>query len=148
MNCTKCKIKLNIDNSSYKNKEKKIFQSSCKECNKAYQKQHYINNKELYKGKTYIRNTNIVKENREKAVKFLLENPCVDCGETDPIVLEFDHVRGIKLNSVSKLIGNKYSWKRIKEEIDKCEVRCSNCHKRKTAKQFGFYGYMAVSSIG
>ena len=68
--------------------------------------------------------------------EFLIEQACVDCGEADPIVLEFDHVRGTKQDNVSTLIGRAFSWKRILEEVAKCEVRCANCHRRKTAAQF------------
>jgi hypothetical protein len=58
------------------------------------------------------------------------------------MVLEFDHVRGDKLNSVSVLAYSLgASLKRIQTEIDKCEVRCANCHRRKTARQFGWFAY-------
>jgi hypothetical protein len=60
----------------------------------------------------------------------------VDCGETDIIVLQFDHVRGKKTNAVSKLVSMGYGLDTIKEEINKCEVRCANCHTRRTYKQF------------
>ena len=39
----------------------------------------------------------------------LTSHPCVDCGGADPIVLEFDHVRGVKLMSISDMITNKMS---------------------------------------
>ena len=69
--------------------------------------------------------------NREWLYNYLLEHPCVDCGEEDPVVLEFDHIEQKNI-SISKAV-NQWSLKRIKEEIEHCEVRCANCHKRATA---------------
>lgn len=61
---------------------------------------------------------------------------CVDCGEKDPVVLEFDHLNpSTKFKDVSKLLGK--SLYKLEEEISKCEVVCANCHKRRTAKMFG-----------
>lgn len=71
--------------------------------------------------------------------EYFLENPCVDCGEVDPVVLEFDHRSSVEKDSeVSNLLKSGASWGRIKAEIDKCDVRCANCHKRRTAVQFGW----------
>ena len=69
---------------------------------------------------------------------YLYTNPCVDCGEADPIVLEFDHQRDKQYN-IAKLITNNCSLKTLVVEIDKCEVRCANCHRRKTAGTHGSY---------
>ena len=55
---------------------------------------------------------------------------CVDCGTKEQAVLELDHVRGNKVADVSRLIGG--SLVRLLAEIDKCEVRCANCHRRVT----------------
>jgi hypothetical protein len=55
----------------------------------------------------------------------------VDCGESDPIVLEFDHVRGVKRGEISRL-KTMVSLETLAEEIAKCDVRCANCHRRKT----------------
>lgn len=76
------------------------------------------------------RNTVIVRE-------YLQSHPCVDCGESDPDVLEFDHVRG-KQALVSRLRWVGVAAERLLGEIDKCEVRCVNCHRRRTASQFGW----------
>lgn len=68
-----------------------------------------------------------------------MEHPCMDCGEADPIVLEFDHkADSIKVESVTQMVMNNASWERITAEIEKCEVRCANCHRRRTAAQFGY----------
>ena len=68
--------------------------------------------------------------------QYLLANPCVDCGETDPIVLEFDHRDpSEKLFSIGNSLGQTWRWQKIKAEIAKCDVRCANCHRRRTAKQ-------------
>ena len=79
-----------------------------------------------------------VQRNRKFAYEYCEENPCVDCGESDPIVLEFDHCKGIKTKAVSTMISSGHSLERIKKEIAKCEVRCANCHRRKTAERAGW----------
>jgi hypothetical protein len=72
---------------------------------------------------------------------YLSTHPCVDCGETDPIVLDFDHKDGEEksFNLGDALNKRKMGIKRISEEVDKCVVRCANCHRRKTAKAAGFW---------
>jgi len=82
------------------------------------------------------------KRNRDFLLEYLLIHPCVDCGEDDPIVLDFDHVKGKKFKNVGRLCINGFSTDSIKKEIDKCDVRCANCHRRKTAKEFGWYKAM------
>jgi hypothetical protein len=64
---------------------------------------------------------------------------CIDCGEKDPVVLEFDHVRGQKTLAISELSKRGNSIAKLEIEISKCEVRCANCHRRKTVKQLGWY---------
>jgi endogenous inhibitor of DNA gyrase (YacG/DUF329 family) len=58
---------------------------------------------------------------------------CVDCGEKDLRILESDHVRGTKLGEISKMARGDLSalW----AELDKCETRCPNCHRRVTAQR-------------
>lgn len=70
--------------------------------------------------------------NRVRIKEYLLTHPCVDCGESDQRVLDFDHVRGSKKADVSHMINSGFSWARIEEEIAKCEVRCANDHRRAT----------------
>lgn len=64
----------------------------------------------------------------------------MDCGENDIVVLEFDHT-GIepKYKTISELVRERNSVDIIKNEVKKCEVRCANCHKRKTAKDFNWF---------
>ena len=59
----------------------------------------------------------------------------MDCGETDPVVLEFDHV-GKKAFSIGHALKS-YKWQRILDEIEQCEVVCANCHRKRTAQRGG-----------
>ena len=61
---------------------------------------------------------------RKYAWEYLSTHPCVDCGKSDPAVLEFDHV-GEKNKDVAVIIGQGSSLETLKREIDLCEVRCA-----------------------
>ena len=69
------------------------------------------------------------KRNRKFVESYLLSHPCIDCGNSDIRVLEFDHVRGEKLGNISHAVQRAWSIEKLKAEIDKCEVRCCNCHR-------------------
>lgn len=84
------------------------------------------------------------KRNRMFVFDYLKTHPCVDCGETDPIVLEFDHVRGKKVLDVSIMTRNSYSLEKLQTEIAKCDVRCANCHRRRTSIGQSWYKDLLV----
>jgi hypothetical protein len=79
------------------------------------------------------RNRRQIRENQQRLCAYFLAHPCTDCGETDLAVLEFDHLRD-KTANIGTLI-NGYMWKRILAEIEKCEVVCANCHRRRTYRR-------------
>ena len=79
-------------------------------------------------------------------IDYLNEHPCVDCGEADPLALTFDHLRDKKY-SISTMLSNAYGWELIKEEISKCEVRCANCHNKKTAKERNHRMYRILTGL-
>jgi len=74
---------------------------------------------------------------RSRLARHLATHPCVDCGERDIRVLDFDHV-GEKRELVSALVARGAPWTRIADEMEQCEVRCANCHRRVTARRAGW----------
>lgn len=70
---------------------------------------------------------------------YLASHPCVDCGEADIVVLDFDHVRGVKVMGIADLVAGVYSFAALKAEVAKCDVRCANCHRRKTLRDQASY---------
>ena len=101
----------------------------------AASKRHYEANKEKIKKRTVKRNKNQRKKHREYVYEIKSRSKCVDCGETNPIMLDFDHVRGKKILCISDMMRGAYGIDSIKKEINKCEVRCSNCHRVATHKR-------------
>ncbi len=61
----------------------------------------------------------------------LMSSHCCDCGNDNWIVLEFDHVRGEKEFNISE-VRRMYWCAEIKNEIDKCDIVCANCHRIRT----------------
>jgi hypothetical protein len=110
--------------------------------NKKYQKNWYQSNKDNLKKRAISRRAEVSKENRENLIAYLREHPCVDCGEKDIIVLQFDHVRGTKRRDISYMICAGFRWDTILKEIEKCDVRCANDHLRKTAKQQSHFNFL------
>jgi hypothetical protein len=111
----------------------------CKTCKRAYNRAHYEKNRARYIELVTRKKRERLPINRLRLREYLLGHPCVDCGESDPVVLEFDHRDpATKTTEVGRTLAN-YDWKRIDKEIEKCVVRCANCHRRRTARQFGWY---------
>lgn len=66
--------------------------------------------------------------------KYKAKRGCVDCGESDPVCLDLDHREPErKVDGLGKMVDAGFSMERIKAEVDKCEVRCSNCHRKRHA---------------
>lgn len=106
----------------------------CASCRRDYAKEHYQKNKEKYVASKKSQ----VEKGRSFIWGYLSTHPCVLCGEEDPLVLEFDHLQD-KEFCISRGLGDAYSIDRLQKEIEKCQVLCANCHKRKTARDQGWY---------
>ena len=89
----------------------------------------------------------MIQQRNQKAVRAYLENhACVDCGLADPDVMTFDHVRGKKLGNLSDMVKHSWGLKTIFEEIAKCEVRCANCHLKKTRQRLSVFSKAPIPS--
>ncbi len=114
----------------YKNRG--IRQSRCKYCQAELSKRHYQNNKQIYKDRLRAYKRHVRSESMYRIAAYLSKHPCVDCGQTDLRLLEFDHVNGEKSREIADLISWGSYWQAIEAEIAKCEVRCTNCHRIKS----------------
>jgi hypothetical protein len=142
MICTKCNLDKTEDSFTWKNKAAGKRQSRCKECHNAYAKEHYSSNKEMYKSKAAKSRPALIEKGKAYVLEYLKNHPCVDCGNSDIRVLQFDHKEA--LMGQGRRVGSYLnSWNKLKEEIAKCDVRCANCHMIRTAEQFGW-----VRSLG
>lgn len=143
--CNKCQIEKSTD--EFHASKSRGLQAWCKVCrkeiDKTYWKQRSSNSEKMEIKNAYQKDRLASFQNL--IYEYLTKNPCVDCGESDPIVLEFDHlVPENKYKSVSEMSCR--SLTKVKLEISKCQVLCANCHRRKTAKQFGWYTYKVKTS--
>lgn len=128
--CFRCNQTKPLEDFSWRNKTKNTRHSWCKVCRKEYDAAQW---KSGNKKKTTIEKR---QTNRLKLEQYLVDywktHPCVDCGETNIIKLDFDHLRDKKAN-LANMIANQCSIKTIATEIEKCEVVCKNCHAIRTA---------------
>ena len=47
--------------------------------------------------------------------------------------MDFDHtISGSKKDTVNKLAGERAGWLTLKQEVEKCDVVCANCHRVRT----------------
>jgi hypothetical protein len=144
--CTKCSEVKETTEYNKHNKRKDGLQTYCKTCSRKRNTTYYKDNKQtqiiaINKGRR-----NRKERNRSFVFDYLMKNPCIDCGETDPRVLEFDH-RGDKLANISDLMKSVTSLEKIEDEINKCDVRCANCHRRKTSIDQGWFTHKYLINL-
>jgi hypothetical protein len=118
----------------------------CRPCRAEYGRRHHVANRARYVEKATRRKERLRETNYELLISYLRERICGDCGERDVLVLEFDHVAD-KSFSIATALRDR-SWPQILAEIEKCEVVCANCHRRRTAIRGGFARYVAAQRNG
>ncbi len=138
--CSKCKKNKPINEFNWRNKKAQKRNPSCKDCTRKAIRRHYEDNKDYYKAKAKAKPYHqiIIDRNKRITKEHLEKHPCVDCGEKDIRVLHFDHVRGKKLRNISQISLRGGSLERLNNEIKKCEIRCANCHMKKTFDDLGW----------
>lgn len=111
-------------------KKKNKPQYTCKECHKIYRKKHYEENKAKYIAKACV-----YRQKVRDRISDLKSKPCADCKVQYPsYVMQFDHISGKKIATISKMAG-EVSIKKLYDEIEKCEIVCANCHAERTHKR-------------
>ena len=136
--CCRCGEVKAVAEFTFKNRATGRLHSFCRACHKAWNRAHYERNRAKYIATAKRNTAAYIVENLRRLIEYLLEHLCVDCGETDVLVLDFDHRdRSTKRMAVGSLV--RYgSWNNLEAEIAKCDVRCANDHRRRTAHQFGW----------
>lgn len=126
--CLKCKKSKILNEFSINNSKKGGLNSYCRECHKIARKIHYEKNQKKYIKKS----AEYTEKIKEKIRNIKKDKPCHDCGKIYPsYVMDFDHVKGIKISEVGYL-AHRGSLRKAKEEIEKCELVCANCHRERT----------------
>ena len=139
--CTQCqKLKPLCEFSQSVTSGRKRPNSWCKACLNSYNTQKYQTDPSVLQ-KTKERRKDVKERTRQFFIDLLQQSCCMDCGEKDIVVLDFDHrdpkKKSFNLSEATSSGG--ISVARIKAEIEKCDIVCANCHRRRTAKQFGYY---------
>ncbi len=132
--CRVCKRPKRLRCFAFRNQKLGTRQHVCRPCQRGLSAAWYRSNRRRHYLNVKRNARKIIKENQLRILQYLLKHPCVDCPETDPVVLEFDHVRGVKKLAVSSMVRHGASWPTLLKEIAKCEVRCANCHRKRTCK--------------
>lgn len=97
-----------------------------------------------HRDRTHKRNTprttkNLHSQRNRDLVINLKSNPCSVCEVQYPYwMMDFDHVRGVNLFGISRVMcSQRHSLKKLTAEIQKCQLLCALCHRRKTFKERG-----------
>ncbi len=101
-----------------------------------YASRHYRENSAQYKLRAKAHDRRKAKVLRRYIADYLSSHPCIGCGEADPIVLEFDHRNAAeKKFNIANAPKLGVAIDKVIAEIAKCDIRCANCHRRRTFQQ-------------
>lgn len=79
-------------------------------------------------------NKRAIQRNIEMQRKIKSERGCAECGEQDPVVLQFHH-RDPSQKKFNVAQPGTSSEARLLAEIEKCDVLCASCHLRHHARE-------------
>jgi hypothetical protein len=140
--CPKCQVTKPLSAFSRNIRRTDGVQSYCIECRREYMKRHYARNVAKYRLRAGRRN-----EQRREAVRRIIREaknrPCSDCGVQYPVyVMDFDHRDGgeKRFNIGRDALGGRCTVEALRDEIEKCDVVCANCHRMRTHGRSGELG--------
>lgn len=97
------------------------------EYKRKWNKEYYSKNKESEKARIFKRRREI----RDWIWEYKTNLECIKCGEDATACLDFHHLdEDQKDLSLGLAKQNGWGIGRIKKEIEKCIVLCSNCHRK------------------
>jgi hypothetical protein len=140
--CGRCGELKPFEHFAWRRKTRGQRDNYCRPCRAAYKQEHYARNRDRYIEAAVRRRLSLAAQRATFLVHYFSDHPCVDCGEADPMVLEFDH-RGDKSFNIAKGLRDR-GWDDLLEEIAKCDVVCANCHRRRTAVRGRYARVVAV----
>lgn len=109
--CSKCGKELPIDDFNFRDKKKGTRRAECKYCHSQYMKDIYQDKK------------NLIQELKS-------QKRCAKCGDSRGYVLDFHHINPEeKEETIARMTSNNYRLDEVYNEIEKCIVLCSNCHR-------------------
>lgn len=121
--CSKCKKNERRSNASGGHYCKSCHNEACKRSNKKPEQRKRIS--VAAKARRYVLRTYII--SKKSSI------PCADCGIIYPhFVMDHDHVRGAKSGLISLAALRHWSFKKLDEELAKCDLVCANCHRIRT----------------
>ena len=144
--CSRCGKFKSAAEFAWHHKERGQRRKCCRACQSRYSRQHYEKHKERYVARAVRRRKALTAQRVAYLVALFHANPCADCGESDPLVLEFDHLADKKFNIAKGITA--HSWQALVDEIAKCEVVCANCHRRRTAARAGSIRFTLAQGQG
>jgi hypothetical protein len=133
--CGRCGETKPVESFNWRRKERGQRDNMCRPCWAAYKHEHYSANKLRYITQAAASKQRLRVQRTAWLLDYFASHPCCDCGESDPVVLDFDHRRDKTFEIAESLTYRK--WEVILAEIEKCDVVCANCHRRRTAARRG-----------
>ena len=138
--CTVCKKSKALEEFRFQY-IRETYTSRCTECERERDRKRYQKMTPEEKQLKFSKSKDKRLKVRLRLYEYLSLSSCVDCGEKRVETLDFDHGRHKHFN-ISQGVKNGCSWPKIFQEIQKCEVRCANCHRVKTAREMGWYSFI------
>jgi len=141
--CRVCRVAKPVTEFYFRSRQRGTRQYICRSCRSDYHREWWTRNRVDQMPRIRRNRKRRDRELEQRIWNHLFTHACVDCGEADLAVLHFDHLRD-KVEAISTMWRRQRSWSAVEREIAKCEVRCANCHARKTARELGSYRTKAV----
>ena len=133
--CIRCADWKNESEFNIRDAKRGYLQSVCITCQQKDSRERYANDTEYVKERNKLSRQRGKERAKQIVSDYLSSRSCIDCGESDPVVLTFDHVRGEKKYNIADMIQQGLGTENIIREIGNCDVVCFNCHMRRERRR-------------